>query len=76
MYTASATVLAADNTTVLDSVSVRIGVRSAVFDPRKGFLLNGVKVLIQGTSNHIGFGGVGIAVRDIDDSPHFGFWWC
>ena len=64
MYTATATVLAADGATVLDAVSARIGVRSAVFDPRKGFLLNGVKVLIQGTSNHIGFGGVGIAVPD------------
>jgi beta-galactosidase len=41
-----------------------VGVRSAVFDARRGFLLNGVQVKIQGTSNHVGFGGVGMAVPD------------
>jgi beta-galactosidase/beta-glucuronidase len=41
-------VLGSDGATVHDEVRVLIGVRSAVFDPRHGFLLNGVKVMIKG----------------------------
>jgi beta-galactosidase len=47
-----------------DGVAARVGVRSAVFDPRLGFVLNGVKVPIQGVSMHISFGGVGMALPD------------
>eukprot|EP00041_Stephanoeca_diplocostata_P034010 m.1140353 g.1140353 ORF g.1140353 m.1140353 type:complete len:917 (+) comp24445_c0_seq4:86-2836(+) len=49
---------------LLDVVTTRIGIRSAVFDAERGFVLNGVKVWIKGTSNHLGFGGVGLAVPD------------
>lgn len=48
----------------IDTLTTRIGIRSAVFDPRYGFVLNGVKVLLQGTSNHLGFGGLGMALPD------------
>jgi beta-galactosidase len=48
----------------VDALSTRIGVRSATFDARDGFLLNGVKVYLKGISNHLGFGGVGMAVPD------------
>ena len=58
----SATVLIEGN--VVDAVSIKIGVRSATFDARDGFVLNGVKVYLKGTSNHLGFGGVGMAVPD------------
>lgn len=54
----------AGSSTPVDAVWTTIGIRSAVFDPRYGFLLNGVKVPIRGTSNHVGFGGVGMAVPD------------
>jgi beta-galactosidase len=57
-------VLSADGTKVIDSVSTNVGVRDALFDARHGFLLNGAKVLVKGTSNHLGFGGVGLAVPD------------
>lgn len=63
LYTAKAQVRASSGE-VLDAVETSIGVRSAVFDARLGFLLNGVKVRMQGTANHLGFGGVGIAVPD------------
>lgn len=62
LYTATATVL--DGSTVLDELAVTIGVRSAVFDSQKGFLLNGIKVQLMGTANHLGFGAVGMAVPD------------
>jgi hypothetical protein len=64
LYTATASVLSADGTKVIDSVSTTVGVRDALFDARHGFLLNGAKVLVKGTSNHLGFGGVGLAVPD------------
>lgn len=64
LYTATASVLSADGGKVLDSVSTTIGVRDALFDARHGLLLNGAKVLVKGTSNHLGFGGVGLAAPD------------
>ena len=63
MYEASVQLFALDGAAV-DLVSVRIGVRSAIFDARLGFLLNGVKVRLAGVANHVGFGGVGMAVPD------------
>jgi beta-galactosidase len=71
LYTATVSLLAttsaspfASGATVLDTVSTRIGIRSAVFDPQQGFVLNGAKVRIRGACNHVGFGGVGAAVPD------------
>ena len=68
LYTAKLTLIESATVggrgTTLDVVSVQIGVRSAVFDARQGFLLNGAKVQLKGTSNHLGFGGVGQAEPD------------
>jgi beta-galactosidase len=49
---------------IRDSDRVAFGVRTAVFDADKGFLLNGKPVKIQGTCNHIDHAGVGAAVPD------------
>ena len=62
MYVATATVSVGG--VVTDEVSVRIGVRSAVFESSRGFVLNGVSVKMKGTANHVGFGPVGAAVPD------------
>lgn len=40
------------------------GIRSAVFDKDKGFLLNGRQVKIHGACVHQDFGGVGVALTD------------
>ncbi len=40
------------------------GIRSIVFDPNRGFLLNGRRVEIRGAANHQDFPGVGIGVPD------------
>jgi hypothetical protein len=49
--------------TVIDSISnVTIGVREALFDARKGFLLNGAQLKIRGFAQHVYFGGVGMAL--------------
>ena len=47
-----------------DAESLRFGVRTAVFDPDKGFFLNGKSVKIKGTCNHQDHAGVGAAVPD------------
>ena len=47
-----------------DRETVPFGVRSAVFDPDKGFFLNGKPVKIQGVCNHQDHAGVGAAVPD------------
>jgi len=47
-----------------DAERVQFGVRTAVFDADKGFLLNGKSVKIQGTCNHHDHAGVGAAVPD------------
>ncbi|MBW8845434.1 MAG: DUF4982 domain-containing protein [Burkholderiales bacterium] len=47
-----------------DREAVAFGVRSAVFDPDKGFFLNGKPVKIQGVCNHQDHAGVGAAVPD------------
>ncbi len=48
----------------IDSTETVFGIRSAVFDPDKGFLLNGKPVKLKGTSNHQDHAGVGVAVPD------------
>jgi beta-galactosidase len=63
LYTAAATLLDTAGG-VIDRVEATVGVRNAIFDAREGFMLNGVKVTIKGTSNHLGFGAVGLAVPD------------
>eukprot|EP01047_Picozoa_sp_COSAG01_P046184 COSAG01_NODE_4315_length_5140_cov_5.930768_2_plen_277_part_00 len=60
LYNATASILAAPGGRVIDSVQAVIGVRNALFDSKQGFLLNGVKVTMRGTANHLGFGGVGL----------------
>jgi len=47
-----------------DAERVSFGVRTAVFDPDKGFFLNGKPLKIQGTCNHQDHAGVGAALPD------------
>jgi beta-galactosidase len=47
-----------------DAERVSFGVRTVVFDPAKGMLLNGKSVKIQGTCNHQDHAGVGAALPD------------
>jgi beta-galactosidase len=64
LYTAVATVLEDGSGGVVDTMSTRHGVRSALFTPTQGFVLNGYKITLRGFSNHLGFGGCGGAVPD------------
>lgn len=61
LYTLSVA-LTATNSKTVDTVNVSIGIRSAIFDANKGFLLNGLPLQIQGFSQHQDFGGLGTAV--------------
>lgn len=63
MHTARA-VLTDARGAALDDAAARVGLRSAVFSPTDGFLLNGQKIIINGFSQHLGFGGCGGAVPD------------
>jgi len=49
---------------LLDEYDVRIGIRSADFDPRQGFLLNGYRVELKGCDLHLDHAGVGAGVPD------------
>jgi beta-galactosidase len=49
---------------VVDRFVTRFGVRSVVFDPDKGFFLNGQSVKLKGTCNHQDHAGVGAAIPD------------
>jgi len=49
---------------VRDTERITFGVRTAVFDPDNGFLLNGKPLKIQGTANHQDHAGVGSAIPD------------
>jgi beta-galactosidase len=49
---------------VLDAELLSFGVRSVVFDPNKGFFLNGVPLKLQGVCNHQDHAGVGVALPD------------
>ena len=49
---------------VLDADRVTFGVRSVVFDPDKGLLLNGKPIKIQGMCVHQDHAGVGVALPD------------
>jgi beta-galactosidase len=60
----SAVVIVESGGKVRDEERVTFGIRSAVFDPGKGFLLNGMPMKIQGTCNHQDHAGVGVALPD------------
>ena len=45
-----------------DAERVSFGIRTALFDPEKGFFLNGKSLKIQGTCNHQDHAGVGAAL--------------
>ncbi|HXX16668.1 MAG TPA: beta-galactosidase GalA [Candidatus Eremiobacteraceae bacterium] len=62
LYSAVVTVVSEGQ--VRDAERVTFGVRTAVFDPEKGFLLNGKPLKIQGTCNHQDHAGVGAALPD------------
>ena len=62
LYTAMVSVESAGKT--LDAQQFTFGIRSAVFDAEKGFLLNGKSLKIQGTCNHQDHAGVGAALPD------------
>lgn len=49
---------------VTDRYETRFGIRTVVFDPEKGFLLNGTVVKLKGTCNHQDHAGVGAALPD------------
>lgn len=49
---------------LVDTCETPFGIRTILFDPDKGFFLNGKSVKIQGTCNHQDFAGVGIAMPD------------
>jgi hypothetical protein len=48
----------------VDTVTVPIGVRDAIWTPNQGFVLNGFKVPAKGFSQHQDFAGCGTAVPD------------
>jgi beta-galactosidase len=62
LYTATVTVSTGGKER--DGEVVTFGVRTAVFDADKGFLLNGKVLKIQGTCNHQDHAGVGAALPD------------
>jgi beta-galactosidase len=49
---------------IQDAECIEFGVRKAVFDPDKGFFLNGRQLKIQGVCNHQDHAGVGAALPD------------
>jgi beta-galactosidase len=62
LYSAFVTVESKGKT--VDAERIQFGVRTAVFDPDKGFFLNGKSLKIQGTCNHQDHAGVGAALPD------------
>lgn len=62
LYSAIVTVESSGN--ARDAERVSFGVRTAIFDPEKGFFLNGKSLKIQGTCNHQDHAGVGAALPD------------
>ncbi|MBA3655808.1 MAG: DUF4982 domain-containing protein [Gemmatimonadaceae bacterium] len=49
---------------VFDRVESRVGFRWYEFDPQRGFLLNGKKLLLRGTNRHQDYQGLGSALSD------------
>jgi beta-galactosidase len=52
-----------DNGNVTDVVETPFGIRTAVFDPARGFLLNGQHVPLQGVCMHHDLGALGTAIN-------------
>lgn len=61
-YELKTTILQGDK--VVDQRSDYFGVKTAVFDPQKGFLLNGKETKIKGVNLHHDLGCLGVAVYD------------
>ena len=55
---------AATVTTPVDASTDSFGIRSVVWDPNQGLLLNSVPMKVRGFANHQDFAGVGVAVPD------------
>ena len=64
LYSAEVCLMSGDS--VLDSVSVRFGIRSFFVDPERGFFLNGKEYSLRGVSRHQDRPGVGNALSDDD----------
>lgn len=64
LYTATTTIIAADNGKVLDEVANPLGFRWFSFDAEKGFILNGKPYKLVGASRHQDYQGLGNAVPD------------
>ena len=62
LYTAQVRVLVDGK--LRDAERIPFGIRTAVFDPDRGFFLNGKPLKIQGTCNHQDHAGVGAALPD------------
>jgi beta-galactosidase len=52
------------NNQIVDKKKVNFGVKTVVFDAKKGFFLNGKQIKIQGTNNHQDHAGIGSAMPD------------
>lgn len=52
------------NNQIVDQKKVNFGIRTIEFDVKKGFLLNGKKIKVQGTNNHQDHAGIGSALPD------------
>ena len=57
------TIILSEGDTV-DVYETRTGIRTIVFDPDKGFFLNGENIKLKGTNNHQDHAGVGTAIPD------------
>ena len=62
LYTVRTEVL--QNSSVVDTYCTVIGLRDAVFDPDRGFVLNGKRLEIRGVNQHQDHPGVGTAIPD------------
>ncbi len=61
LYSASVALRRPGSVEAEDSLAVKFGVRTAEFDPERGFLLNGKKLLLKGIANHHTLGALGAA---------------
>jgi len=62
LFTLRTELIAADKSRLIDNVETRFGIRTAHFDPERGFFLNGKPVKLLGTANHQDHAGVGSAI--------------
>jgi len=49
---------------IVDETNTTFGVRTAVFDPQRGFLLNGTPLKLKGVSDHLYSGSLGLAIPE------------